>query len=279
MEQQKQPLAITYLRPAESWAKVAKTYTAPSRDAKQSDYNLGSIFNWDHQEYQTLQEFAVDMRSREREFAIYGPPAPGLDLLSDVAARRTVNFPYPEQQRLHIFDIDGWDIPEATLASIKPRLTDQNSMHRLINDMLRIAGFEQLARASKVVVLTSSCWTLDKLYCHIYVAFSEPIRVEALRNFATALSKVKQQKVIDPAIYKAVQPQFFGAPTCLGFADPLDGCRVTYYQGAQDEVDTAEFQVMVNTTLQNAEWNPNTAKTDLPPIGVNWLQTIQDHLG
>lgn len=276
-------MRITYLKPTARWAKTAKTFNGPSRDQKTSDYNLGTHFTYEENSYSNLEEFAYDLTSRQNEILIYGKPGSKAELavLSEGRVkRRTENFSYPEKQTLHCIDIDGWPISESVRESIGVQFGEPDTMGQLVNQLLRNEGFDIFADADKVIVLTSSQWGLQQLNCHIYVRFSEPVRVEAMREFATALAKINQRTVFDPAVYKAVQPQFFTPPTCVGFLDPLQGKRIWHRAGqGRGKVDTKEFQTLVNTTLQQAEWSPDASTQNLPSIGTTWLDTIHNHVG
>lgn len=267
-------MKLTYLSPSESWCKTAKSFTGPSRDRKISDYNLGTLFTYDHVEYENLIQLAQDMHLRNRAFAIYGEPIPTLDLLGDVVHRRTANFAYPKAPTLHVFDMDGWKIPPAMREVYGNDVRDKETVEGIVNALLENEGFGILASASKVIVLTSSCWDLQELYCHIYVNFSTPILVESMREFTTALAKIHQRKVFDAAMYKAVQPHFFESPECIGFKDPLLNRRIWYAEGLIETIPTEKFQEIIHKTLQTADWNPLTAKNNLPSIGKSWHETL-----
>lgn len=268
-------MKLTYLMPTASWASTAKTFSAPG--VKTSDYNLGKFFEFDLAEYATLQDLADDMRARSNAFAIYGAPSDTINLVGGEVQRLTTNFPYGDDHDLHILDIDGWIVPDIIQEQTKARITDPTSMGRLVNAMLDHEGFPLLARASKVVTLSSSCWTVNHLNCHVYVQFSGPVRIEAMREFALALSKLRGKKVFDDAVYKAVQPQFFSAPRCEGFQDPIDH-RIFYVQGQYEQIPLQDFQSFIAATLRKADWDPNKSNTQLPAIGIDWLDTIQNHV-
>lgn len=272
-------LYTTYLTPTENWATTAKSFSAPDRNAVTSTYNLGTYFNFEYCEYKTLPEFAIDMRSRQNSIAIYGKPSSEAELeamMGEAVRRKTENFPYRDDHTLHEFDIDGWEIPEHLARGVE--LTNTEDMGNLIDALLVNEGFDILASASKVITLSSSCWDLTKLNCHIHVEFDEPVRIEAMREFAIALNKVQGRSVFDSAPYKAVQPQFFASPKCIGFEDRLANSRIFYRKGANEQLSTKEFQQLIHTTLKKADWNPSTDKNTLPPIGSTWLLTIQNHI-
>ena len=271
-------MRLTFLTPTENWARTAKAYSQPDRSALAHDYQLGTFFTFEEVVVKSLEELRDAMLARPRAIAIYGTPTDKAKLLGEVK-RRTENFPYPEDQTLHLFDIDKWPIPQAVRDLIKPDLTDPHSMGELVNAMLRNEGFDILADADKLIVLTSSSWDTTMLNCHIRVDFDQAVRVEALREFSLALGKVSGRKIFDDAVYKSVQPQFFNPPTCLNFKDPYEGKRIFVHPGATRKVSLSAFTDLVNKTIKQAGWNPEKATNELPPIGHDWLQTIQMYVG
>jgi len=271
-------MRLTFLRPTAPWANTAKAYSAPQRSKKVSDYQLGTEFEWQNVYFNDLDHVCQELRRRHDEIAIYGIPTTAIDLIGPPQARKTENFEYPDKQVLHVFDLDKWVIPKTIREKIAPKLTDSFSMANLVDEMLRHEGFGILADAEKVVVLTSSMWDLNLLNVHLYVRFSKYVRVEAMREFATALAKVRQRTLFDPAVYKAVQPQFFTAPVCKGFRDPLEGKRIFMVHG-EKEVDTDKWQLVVNRALDDAQWSPTASVSDLPAIGNDWMHTLTKFVG
>ena len=270
-------MRITFLKPTAPWARTAKTYSAPDRNKKENDYQLGTTFTWESVELDSLAHLHTELTTRRSEIAIYGEPSEELELIGGTCSRKTQNFGYPEAPTLHVFDLDKWDIPDKIFNRIKPRINDPASMERLVNALLRNEGFELLADAEKVIVLTSSMWDLDSLNAHIYVQFDEPVRVEAMREFAVSLAKIRGRVIMDPAIYKSVQPQFFTPPTCKGFKDPLQDYRIFLGKGST-YVRTAAWQKMCRSTIDNADWSVDTKVNTLPPIGKDWYDTIRNHI-
>ena len=106
-------MRLTFLRPTAQWATTAKCYNQPNRQGLQSDYNLGKYFTHETEKFSTLQNVATAFRSRENQIAIYGRPTPSLSIIGEEHARRTENFPYPDDQHLHCFDLDKWPVPGA----------------------------------------------------------------------------------------------------------------------------------------------------------------------
>jgi len=273
------PFSLTFLQPTQRWATTAKTYSSPTPEGLQAGYQLSKYFTWERIKFESLQEFAITLTQLNRHIAIYGVPHPTLPLLSNTAARTTDNFPYPDDQILHVFDLDAWPIPKDARDLIKPSLTDPQSMAQLVRHLLTTEGFTYLSNADLVIVLTSSQWTLEKLNCHVYAVFDAPVRVETLREYATALRKVAGRTVIDPAIYKSVQPQYFNAPVCQGFEDPLQGKRVIYSPGQEGMVSAEAFQQDYGRVLKLAGWEPGQRSNILPPIADTWAGTLQRFVG
>ena len=266
---------LTFLRPHEKWATTAKTYSKPSKDGLSSDYNLGKYFTYQEHSFRTLRQLADKFRKTENEIAIYGKPLPNLSLLDDKFRRKTENFPYPEDQTLHVFDLDKWPVPAAVKELHAWSLDDPKSTVAVVRDLLTKEGFEILAQAECVVVLTSSMWGTEYLNCHLYYQFTDTVTVEALRAFAVALAKLRQRVVFDQAVYKAVQPQFFTAPQCVGFRDPLEGARIIHAPGQTSTVDTKAFTKLARTIIEQAGWSADsTENKDMSKLGANWQDTI-----
>jgi len=272
-------LNLTFLQPFEKWATTAKIYTAPRKDALSSDYNLGKYFTYQEHNFRSLEQLAAALRQEKNQIVIYGKPRKDLPLLDDKFRRTTENFPYPDDQTLHCFDLDKWPVPEAVEKLHGWDLSKPDTTVAVVRDLLTKEGFSLLAQAECVVVLTSSMWGTEYLNCHLYYQFTEPIRVEAMRAFAVALARVRQRVVFDQAVYKAVQPQFFTPPTCLNFADPLEGARVIHVPGENAAVDTSAFQELARQVMQQAEWTVDTKTTGLASLGNDWQDTVTRMVG
>lgn len=62
----------------------------------------------------------------------------------------------------------------------------------------------------------------DTLKAHLFFTPTEPIHNEALRKWAKSWNEAHGARIIDPAVYRAVQPIYTRLRVCEGFDDPID---------------------------------------------------------
>jgi hypothetical protein len=271
---------LTFLKGTSSSYKPAKTYTYKNNGiTKVSDYDIGYTFHWNsfnHSEdlsvvVETLRNYAL-----AGWFRINGSPAHALQAQPEVAVRRlSENFP-EQSTRLASFDLDGVPVKPELAARHNWDLSDPSSSALVIRDTLTELGLYSLAVSDFIVLFTSSQFTRTKLNCHLYFLFEAPKSLEEMRSMATGFNTFQGAKILDPAPYNPVQPDYIAPPLCTNFADPIPtNARLFYDKGISAMVLEDLFRENLKL-VQPVGWSQSGVAE---PLAKNWLDSVRLYVG
>ncbi|MGD9156891.1 MAG: hypothetical protein PVG39_00665 [Desulfobacteraceae bacterium] len=263
---------ITFLKPEENYCFTSKTYHLVDNKPREKDsYRMGEYFSFKSFNISTLKQ-AYDFIKKYSDgwIRINGKPRPDLDNLIEPVRRNNVNFPETESN-LIMLDIDGWALPKG----YEWDLHSPDATHDLIVKMLQIKGFDYLTTSDFIFLLTSGQWEADRLNCHLYFYLDKPIHISVLRDWCTALAKVRQQKVFDPMTQRSAQPDYIGKRKCIGFQDPRpEKARICYCHNGNPVLSYDVFLEKLNQDLKSAGYSAGSNNLQAP-IRHNWLETLK----
>jgi len=248
----------------------------PSGIVKVSGFDLGYYFrsvSFSHSENLSIVAETFRNFARDGWFRIYGVPAIGITGTAD--RKLAENFPELPNKFVHL-DIDKFTVPNELPAKANWSLSDPNSTATLIREVLSYLGWGSVAFSDFVFVLSSSQFTRDIINCHVYFVLEKEKSLDEMRAIVIAYNRLKGAKVLDPAPYNPVQPDYIAPPKCINFADPIpEHARIAYSQGLSAIVPEQLFQQDVfNNTPKG--WSTSGL---VDKIGANWLESIRLYVG
>ncbi|HWZ90197.1 MAG TPA: hypothetical protein VNW92_15140 [Polyangiaceae bacterium] len=189
------------------------------------DYSMGYLWHAKKMPFSGFYEMAASLEfqlDEPYEFAIRGEPKPGLDLTKPIRRKfrgLDATFDDVERQWLH-GDIDG------VAAEHLDVIADPGgAMQHVLDVIARHAP--ELDGVSAFCSFSSSAGVYDvtRAKLHAWWWLNRPYSSVELRRWAGQVNARAGFKLIDPAVFTAVQPNYTARPLFIGKADPLVGAR------------------------------------------------------
>jgi hypothetical protein len=207
-------------RPARNTPPSAFTASLPALSQK-TGYGNETYFRV---EERPVGSFADLVRELERlttephSFVIRGAPLPGIDRRRHrrlLKPRDGIPATYSPAARHH-FAIDLDKLPRP--AGIDPADDPEAAIEYLVGKLP-----PELGEASVWWQLTASQGLpgADTLSARLWLWSDEPLADDDLKGWALAANAAHGDKLIDPSLYRAVQPHYVAAPIFTGMDDPL----------------------------------------------------------
>ena len=280
-------LQLTFLKGIKQNYNASKTFQfAGGQVRKISDYDIGATFYHRTESYPLSHPHLRDVLKKQGDmgwFHILGTPAPNL---SSKVSRKKINFT-DEPTRNLVVDIDKLTLPpDIARKWINPQPQVTIVIIRMV---LRHLKLDVLADANFTYVLTSSQLDRTTLSCHLYFFLDASVSLRDLRRWAMVMNKGYGKTVLDPAIYRSVQPIYIAPPVCKGFDDPFKDCRIGYSEiqrGTTVAVDDLKrlgfvMQKLPTPTNLDASYQQMATSVEKKTDGIkkNWLDTIEALVG
>ncbi|WP_322893488.1 MULTISPECIES: virulence-associated E family protein [unclassified Yoonia] len=219
-------------------ASATKTFTfnQDTQDVEKQSYGRGYTFAVDQTVISSIHDLntcLIEMQDLKESFLIRGEPKPGIDMRKsrrllhpcskngdpatfDSAARRwfCVDFDGIEQPDF----VDVVDDPDGAVEYLMTFLPDE------FQDVTCVWQFS-----------SSQGMKPGQISCHLFFYSENPLSDDDLDRWSSNLNAGHGCKVVDPAVYRAVQPLYVAAPIFNGMSDPLPH-RVGLRQGLEDTV-------------------------------------------
>lgn len=238
---------------------ATKRFARKGIDVVKIDFNAGMFFGIMVKQVRNIHELSsllIQIENLPAGFVIRGAPLKNLD--HNLPFRRlNENFKTPIQGLYWVLiDFDKIKLPD----NISLNTDCAAAIEYLIN-LLPI----EFTNVSYHWQLSSSAGMSDPslLSAHIWFYFDRPVKDQELRDFAKYVNDKKQFKLIDPALFRDVQPHYTAAPLFDNVIDPFP-----IRSGlVKKEFDEVEFQSYTPIAI-NTEGESNTAKkTRLGDVG------------
>lgn len=191
------------------------------------------------------------------------------------------NLELPGGTRRLLIDADGWNIPDG----FDPN--NPTSLALAIRTYLTENGLGCLSQAGFTSLLSGGCLpgedgVFRRLNGHLYFYLDQPTTLEELRQWGRAVNLRLRKKVIDPAVYRLSQPDYFLPPIVEGGPDPIAN-RVGWIPPADQEAESFIQFSLLQEEISDLSSDPNgAAARGLGGIenlsgakGGNWIETIR----
>lgn len=194
-----------------------KQFTCDGKQILKTDFNAGMHFGVIVKNPKNIHQLSSALTALEKipeAFVIRGAPQKSVD--KDKPCRRlNINFKTPNRG-LHwvLIDTDKYKLP------------DHLSLHEDIAAVLEhLVGLmpKEFRDSSYHWQLSSSAGMSDPgvVSAHIWFWFNRPVSDLELRNLAKYVNDCNQFKLIDPALFRDVQPHYTAAPIFKNIDDPF----------------------------------------------------------
>jgi hypothetical protein len=178
---------------------------------------------------------------------------------------------YDEPRQLHMLDLDGIPLAEGMSVTGDPEACVRWAIDNLLP--------REFGDVSFVYQLSSSAGLTkrdDQLSVHLWFFTDRPFSSDEMRLWARWWNAQRQNKIVDPAVFNAVQPHYTSNPELLdGLTDPLAGRRlgtvlgrrqtVPLYMPADEELTAQERAKRLRARESLARRSP-LSSTDRPAI-------------
>lgn len=235
---------------------LTKKFIKTETGIEKIGYDKAKEFSHRTFEFENIQEFLtlIEEHSRDKHRCFIRGSVK--DDMPRVVTRTLDSF---EDTPKYFFcvDIDDEPIPEG---GFDPAINPRGAAIYLVQNCLP-AEFQAI---TFVYQWSSSMGFTEKpVYkCHLWFFLDRPILTEDLRRWAYWWNESKKRRVIDPALYNAVQPHFIAAPILDGLGDPIQKrIGLSDYSDLSPETDKHKVVALVEPpTDWSKKWADHEAK-------------------
>ena len=198
--------------------RATKRFTKRGREVEKEDYDAGYLFSvmspWNITNINELSEVLTSLETIPNAFVIRGLPRSSLDVSNQVQ-RLNDNFEAPATGHHWIMiDLDKIIVPKQLSLKKNKALVIEHLVKMLPAEFHNASYHWQISSSAGI-------GPAGKVSMHLWYWLDKPMSDDDLKAWAKCFNLARGMKLIDPALFQAVQVHYTAAPLFVGMADPF----------------------------------------------------------